>query len=216
MIIKICGIKNITEARIACEAGADMLGFNFYLPSPRYIAPDDCARIISALRAEGKNPINVGVFVNETPEKVHKTLEGCALDLAQFSGDELLASLVALNGRAFKAVRPSTKEQADDFLHTYPCDTAPAFLVDACVKGEYGGTGETSNWEIAQYLAARAPVLLAGGLTPQNAGAAIQAVQPWGVDVASGVESAPGVKDAAKILAFIAAVRSASEPLIKG
>jgi phosphoribosylanthranilate isomerase len=210
MIVKICGIKNLKEALAALDAGANMLGFNFYPPSPRYVEWEACTRIIAALMAKGKKVINVGVFVNETPQRVQETLEMCALDLAQLSGDEPPHSLVALRGRAFKAVRPTSKAQAENLLGAYARHTEPALLVDAHVKGAYGGTGETGNWAIAHHLAKQAPVLLAGGLTPQNVGAAIRAVRPWGVDVASGVESSPGVKDPARISAFIAAVRASS------
>jgi phosphoribosylanthranilate isomerase len=207
MIVKICGIKTLAEALAALDAGADLLGFNFYPPSPRYLEPEDCVRIMSTLRATGKKVTAVGVFVNEEPQRVREILEICALDLAQLSGDEPPASLAALNGCAFKAVRPSSLAEAENFLNVYARHAAPALLVDAHVKGAYGGTGEISNWAIARHLSAQAPVLLAGGLTSQNVGAAIRAVQPWGVDVASGVESSPGVKDAARISDFIAAVR---------
>ncbi len=216
MIIKICGIKTLAEALAALESGADMLGFNFYSPSPRYIEPEDCASIMSALRTAGKEMTSVGVFVNEDPQRVREILENCALDVAQFSGDEPPDSLAALDGRAYKAVRPASNAEAEDLLRTYARGAAPTLLVDAHVKGAYGGTGETSNWAIARRLAERAPVLLAGGLTPQNVGAAIGAVQPWGVDVASGVESSPGVKDIAKISAFIAAVRASCEMTSEG
>lgn len=209
MIVKICGIKTLAEALTALDAGADMLGFNFYPASPRYLAPQDCTRVVSALRAAGKKLTGVGVFVNETPQRVREILKICALDLAQFSGDEPSDSLYALNGCAFKAVRPASNAQAEDLLRLYARPAAPALLVDAHVKGAYGGTGETGNWAIARHLAARVPVLLAGGLAPHNVGAAIRVVQPWGVDVASGVESSPGVKDAAMIAAFIAAARAA-------
>ncbi len=208
MIVKICGIKTLEDALAALAAGADMLGFNFYPGSPRYLEPGDCARIVSALQAAGKKVTGVGVFVNETPERVRQVLETCALDLAQFSGDEPPASLAALHGRAFKAIRPSSNAEAEDWLRSCARRAAPALLVDAYVKGAFGGTGETGDWAVARRLAAQAPVLLAGGLTPQNVSAAIRAVRPWGVDVASGVESGPGVKDFARMAAFIAAAHA--------
>jgi phosphoribosylanthranilate isomerase len=149
----------------------------------------------------------VGVFVNEEAQRVRETLAMCALDLAQFSGDESVDTLAALNGAAFKAVRPAGLSEADDLLLRYGRPEAPALLVDANVKGAYGGTGETGNWVVARRLAEKAPVLLAGGLTPQNVAQAIRAMRPWGVDVASGVESSPGVKDAGRMAAFMAAVR---------
>jgi phosphoribosylanthranilate isomerase len=150
----------------------------------------------------------VGVFVNEPVQRVQEIMEICQLDLAQLAGDESPADLAALDGRAFKAVRPRSLAKADDLLRQFGRDQAPALLVDAHIKGAYGGTGETGNWNIARHLAVRAPVLLAGGLTPTNVAAAVRAVNPWGVDVASGVESGPGVKDSAKISAFISAARA--------
>jgi len=207
MIVKVCGIKALAEALAALEAGAGMLGFNFYPSSPRFIQQVECARIVSGLRKLGKQAMFVGVFVNEGPGRVREIVDYCALDLAQLSGDEPPASLAALDGCAFKAVRPASLSEAEDLLLAYARTSPPALLVDAHVKGAYGGTGETSNWTIARQMAARAPILLAGGLTPQNVGAAIRLVRPWGVDVASGVESSPGVKDPVKIQAFMAAVR---------
>ena len=209
MIVKICGIKALAEALAALDAGAGMLGFNFYSSSPRCIQQAACAEIISSLRMMGKSAVCVGVFVNEDPGRVKEILDSCSLDLAQLSGDEPPVSLAVLDGRAFKAVRPVSISAADDVLRTYARTSPPALLVDAKVKGAYGGTGKTGNWAIAQHLAERAPVLLAGGLNPQNVGEAIRRVRPWGVDVASGVESSPGVKDPAKIRAFMEAVRDA-------
>src|SRR5512137_2745073 len=105
MIVKICGIKTLDEALAALDAGADLLGFNFYPPSPRCIEQEACARIVAALRRLGRKWTAVGVFVNEEPRRVRETLEACALDLAQLSGDEPVGDLEALEGRAFKAVR---------------------------------------------------------------------------------------------------------------
>jgi phosphoribosylanthranilate isomerase len=207
MIVKVCGIKTLADALAALEAGAGMLGFNFYPPSPRCITPEACAEIISSLRKLGKQALYVGVFVNDGPGRVREMVDYCALDLAQLSGNEPPATLAALDGGAFKAVRPVSLSEAGDLLRTYARSSPPALLVDSHVKGAYGGTGETGNWTIAQSMAERAPVLLAGGLTPQNVGAAIRLVRPWGVDVASGVESCPGVKDPARMRAFMEAVR---------
>lgn len=211
MIVKICGIRTLAEALAALDAGADMLGFNFYPPSPRYIDQGACARIVSALRALDKKAIYASVFVNEDPLRMRETLSVCGLDLAQLSGDEEPGILASLDGCAFKAVRPTTLIEAVDLLSRYTRPSPPALLVDASVKGAYGGTGQTSSWTIARSLAGQAPILLAGGLTPDNVGEAIHQVQPWGVDVASGVESSPGVKEAAKIRAFVEAVRRAEE-----
>jgi phosphoribosylanthranilate isomerase len=208
MIVKICGIKTIEIARAAMEAGADMLGFNFYPPSSRYINPEKCAEIISVLMPDHVSLVTVGIFVNETPQRVKEIMETCSLDLAQLAGDESAKELAALEGKAFKAVRPRSLAEADRFLKAFGRNQAPALLVDAHVKGAYGGTGETSDWALAKHLAEQAPILLAGGLNSENVAAAVKAVNPWGVDVASGVESSPGVKEPSKISAFISAARS--------
>jgi phosphoribosylanthranilate isomerase len=208
MIVKICGIKTLEEALAAAECGAGMLGFNFYPPSPRAVATQTCASIVAGLKSRGFSPLTVGVFVNQSPERVRTILQACGLDLAQLSGDEGPERLAALNGIAFKAVRPRTPQEADSLLVEFARPQAPALLVDAHLQGAYGGTGRTGDWALARRLAARAPLLLAGGLNPANVAAAIQAVRPWGVDVASGVESSPGVKDPAKISAFISAAKS--------
>ncbi len=217
MIVKICGIKTLDIALAALDAGADLLGFNFYPPSSRYIAPKDCAELVASLGSQATNDklqaasfTTVGVFVNETPKRIREIMEACNLDLAQLAGDESPEDLAALGGRAFKTVRPRSLAEADKLLFHFGRAQAPALLADAHVKGAYGGTGETGDWAIAQHLAARAPILLAGGLNPENVAAAVRTVEPWGVDVASGVESGPGVKDPVKISAFISAVRSGS------
>jgi phosphoribosylanthranilate isomerase len=207
VIVKICGIKTLEIALASLEAGADMLGFNFYPPSPRYLTPEKCAEIVASSKRQNKNFIGVGVFVNESAQRVKEIMEICELDLAQFSGDESPEDLEMLGGKAFKAVRPRSLVEADDLLRQFGRALAPALLVDAHVKGAYGGTGETSDWTVARYLAEQAPILLAGGLNPENVAAAVDAVGPLGLDVASGVESAPGIKDPSKISAFISAVR---------
>jgi phosphoribosylanthranilate isomerase len=206
MIVKICGIKTLEEALAAVDAGADMLGFNFYPPSPRYITPQTCARIVTELITHHASPVTVGIFVNESPQRIEEILESCSLDLAQLCGDEPVEDLAALGGRAFKAVRPQSLTEAEELLRKYARREPPSLLVDANVRGTYGGTGETGDWVIARHLAERAPIMLAGGLNPQNVAAAIRAVDPWGVDAASGVESSPGVKNPSKIAALISAV----------
>ena len=215
MIIKICGIKTLEDALIAIEAGADMLGFNFYPLSPRHISPDDCAELVAGLRSQvaslrthNSRLTSVGIFVNESPKRIREIMEICDLDLAQLSGDESPEDLAALGGKAFKTIRLRSLAEADDLLEKFGCNKAPALLVDSHVNRAYGGTGEIGDWALARHLAEQASILLAGGLTPENVAAAIRAVNPWGVDVASGVESSPGVKDHAKISAFISAARA--------
>lgn len=200
--VKICGIKTVTDALSAMHAGADLIGFNFYPKSPRSIDVGQCRDIMSVLRRYG-HVTYVGVFVNAPVETICATMETCGLSLAQLHGDETPQMLKALNGKAFKAFR-GIPENVDGFEK----QKAPAFLIDASVKGLYGGSGAVADWSGAAELAKQYPVLLAGGLTPENVVQAVQRVKPWGVDVASGVESEPGKKDSQKISAFIKAVRS--------
>ncbi len=208
MIVKICGLTSLDDALAAVEAGADMLGFNFYPPSPRYLSPQACRQIITSLENRQSRLTTVGVFVNASAEQIQAILDDCGLDLAQLSGDEPAHTLHCLGGRAFKALRPANPGALQQALNCYPArQGSPAWLVDAYRAGEYGGTGHIADWSLAAGLAARAPVLLAGGLTPQNVAAAVAQVQPWGVDTASGVESRPGHKDARKMAAFIQAAR---------
>ncbi len=211
MRVKICGITNLEDAQAALDAGAGLLGFNFYPPSPRFIQPKECARILDLLERSGKRTAQVtmvGVFVNAALEEVRGVLDACDLDLAQLAGDEPPEMLAALGERAFKTLRPADAAALEEALARYPARTAPpAWLLDASLPGAYGGTGRTANWNLAAGLAAREPVLLAGGLTPANVRAAVLQVRPWGVDVASGVESAPGRKDREKMIAFVRAIR---------
>lgn len=200
--IKICGIKTVTDALTAMEAGADLIGFNFYPKSPRYVTVGMCRNIMSVMRQHGRVTC-VGVFVNASVAEICATMDTLGLNLAQLHGDETPAIMAALDGKAFKAFR-GIPENIDGFERGH----APAFLVDAAVKGLYGGSGVTADWQGAATLAKKYPLLLAGGLTPENVAEAVQQVKPWGVDVASGVESAPGEKDTAKMSAFVKAVRS--------
>ena len=202
--IKICGIKTVHDALSAIDAGADMLGFNFYPKSPRYITVGHCRDIMSVMRKYG-HITYVGVFVNASVAEVRATMETCALTLAQLHGDETPEMLNSLYGKAFKAFR-GIPESLNGFVR----EDAPAFLVDAVVKGAYGGTGAKADWSAAAELSKYYPLLLAGGLTPENVTEAVRRVKPWGVDVASGVESSPGVKDLSKIKDFVQAVRSAT------
>lgn len=200
--IKICGIKTIDDARAAIHAGADYLGFNFYPKSPRFIEKQVCAGITSVLKEKYPHIKLVGVFVNSSIEEMKDIISSCLLDSAQLHGDETAEMLHALNGKGFKAFRGIPAD-----VNGFARQDAPAFLVDASVKGVYGGSGVTANWDGAAELAKKYPLLLAGGLTPENVAEAVRRVKPWGVDVASGVESAPGKKDAAKMSAFVKEVR---------
>jgi phosphoribosylanthranilate isomerase len=216
--IKICGIKTLKDAHAAIEAGADYLGFNFYLKSVRFIEKSACAEITSVLKREHPQIKLVGVFVNSSVAEVKDILETCSLDLAQLHGDEMPEMVASFNGKAFKAIRLSSSESAEASVYPFlksalfresvtESADSPVMLVDAAVKGVYGGSGVTADWTAAAELAKKYPLLLAGGLTPENVADAVRQVKPWGVDVASGVESAPGEKDAAKMSAFVKAVK---------
>lgn len=222
--IKICGIKTLPDALAAAEAGADLLGFNFYPKSPRYVTPGTCREITSVLRGGFPRITLVGVFVNSPAAEIRAILATCQLHLAQLHGDETPGMLAELGGAAFKAVRLFAETpvetsvfpflSVDDIRlsvsHPLPASLSPLYpslLVDAAVEGMYGGSGVVANWSIAAELAKRIPLLLAGGLTPENVCAAIRQARPWGVDVASGVEISPGRKDAQRMRDFVAAAR---------
>ncbi len=209
--IKICGIKTLKDALAAIEAGADYLGFNFYPKSVRFIEKETCAKITYVLKREHPHIKLVGVFVNSPVDDVKNILETCHLDLAQLHGDETPEILKSFSGKAFKAIRLSASTAVDEsvfpFLKSVPESASPALLIDAAVKGVYGGSGVTADWSAAAELAKKYPLLLAGGLTPENVADAVRQVKPWGVDTASGVESAPGEKDFAKMSAFVKAVK---------
>jgi phosphoribosylanthranilate isomerase len=143
--------------------------------------------------------------VNASVATIYATMETLGLSLAQLHGDETPEIVSALDGKAFKAFR-GVPQSLDGFAR----EEAPALLVDASVKGGYGGTGVTADWKSAAELAKQYPLLLAGGLTPENVAEAVSQVQPWGVDVASGVELSPGEKDLHKMKAFVQAVREES------
>lgn len=221
MIVKICGVTTLEDALTAATAGADLLGLNFYRKSPRYIEPGQAHRLCDGLRAELGDacPVLVGVFVNEAVAMISVITRQVGLAGAQLSGDESDAMLRELYGIGYKAIRPANLTQALDdanyFLPAAPArEMLPSLLLDAYHPQLYGGTGETASTEVAAALRARAPrLMLAGGLTPENVSARIMAIQPWGVDVASGVEVTgdPRRKDPAKLVDFIQAARYADQ-----
>lgn len=217
--VKICGVTTFDDALLAAEAGADMLGFNFYKKSPRYIAQENAQPICDGLRAQlGYScPLLVGVFVNEVVGVISAITRKVGLDCAQLSGDESDDLLKELYGIGYKAIRPMNLAQAlDDVnyfrLHFPTNEKMPSLLLDAYHPQLYGGTGEQASTEVALAVKKEVPrLMLAGGLTPENVAGRVQAIQPWGVDVASGVEveGQAGNKDSAKVKAFIEAVRGA-------
>jgi phosphoribosylanthranilate isomerase len=202
--VKICGVTNVADALAAAEAGADMIGLNFYDRSPRYITMQTAVEIHRALPPF---VLRVGVFVNPPEDLVLRALGDCGLSLLQFHGDETSEFCTQFGAMSMKAFRIQDAESLAA-LENYHTD---AFLLDAHSKNGFGGTGEKFNWELA--VAAQKfgkPIFLAGGLTPENVADAVRQVRPFAVDVSSGVESAPGKKDAAKVRAFIAAAKSVS------
>jgi phosphoribosylanthranilate isomerase len=204
--VKICGITGLDDALAAAEAGADALGFNFYPQSPRYVAPANAAGILKKLPPF---VARVGVFVNPTQGEVERALASMRLDWLQFHGDEDSDFVSGFPGdMVVKAFRVKDKKDLKGMNAFSGC---AAFLLDAYSPGAYGGTGKPFRWDIALEAKKRygRPVILAGGLTPQNVAEAVKKVKPWAVDTASGVESAPGKKDEEKLRAFIAAAKSA-------
>ena len=192
--LKVCGVTSLEDARASIDCGAEYLGFNFYLKSPRYIAPSAARDIIERLPDD---VISVGVFVNEPrPEDVDEILRVSGARMAQLHGDEPPDYCASVGAeRVIKALRVG-----DDFderrILDYP---ASAVLLDAFDAKLYGGTGKTANWAVARKAARLTKIFLAGGLSPENIVEAIRAVEPFSVDVNSGVESAPGRKDANKL-----------------
>jgi phosphoribosylanthranilate isomerase len=205
--IKICGITNPNDAMVAVDAGAAALGFVFYKSSPRCVQADVVRRIVASLPPF---VLPVGVFVNEDSKIVRDVMDACGLAVAQLHGDETAAYCEQLGRPVWKAVR---LKDAGSFLGLAEYKGRAGvrgLLIDAHAASAYGGTGLCADWTLAAEAARSAPVILAGGLTPDNVRDAILTVQPYGVDVSSGVEEAPGKKDRHKIRAFIDAVRHVS------
>jgi phosphoribosylanthranilate isomerase len=206
--IKICGVTLADDAARASAAGADFVGLNFWPKSKRYVELARARMLADAIRAAGAAKV-VGVFVDAKPEDIAEIHARVDLDIVQFHGgesrDDASTTARAMTRPVWKAI--AARGLADvDGLATWPVD---AVLLDTPTPGK-GGSGETFDWAIAREARRRFParqLVLAGGLTPDNVAAAVTEVAPWAVDVASGVESAPGVKDAGKLAAFIAAVR---------
>lgn len=202
--VKICGVTSVVDAALAVQSGADIIGLNFYPPSPRYIAIDTAREIREALPA---GVWCVGVFVNAERAYVASLVEQLGLHAVQFSGDEATADLQGWSCATIKTVRLA----AEGTLPDWEAIAADYLLLDTYKAGRYGGTGETFAWERATALPPQrmSRLLLAGGLTPDNVAAAVRLVRPWAVDVASGVESAPGHKDPDKLRAFITNAKTA-------
>jgi len=203
MEVKICGITNSVDAQAAVDCGADALGFIFHAPSPRYVSPEEAKGIIDSLSG---NPVcKVGVFVNQKALLVKEITSYCGFDLVQLHGDEspeYCRSFPAL--KLIKAVSPRGAEDLKS-LDEY---AVRSFLIDSRCRGLYGGTGKTCDWGLAAMIARVKPLILSGGLGPENLEEAIRNVSPLAVDICSGVESAPGIKDHGKMRMAVEKVRA--------
>ena len=200
MFVKICGMTRLPDALHAVEHGANALGFVFWPQSPRYIDPDRAAGIIAALPA---GVSTVGVFVNESVDGIKGVAAQTGISTIQLHGDESPSYADALD---WPVLRATTVEQFDQVSAAWPADTL--FLMDAADPVRRGGTGRTIDWRRAASAARPRRIVLAGGLTPDNVADAVEIVRPFGVDVSSGVEDAPGVKNQDKVARFLVSARS--------
>ena len=242
MKVKICGLTNLDDAQTAVTAGADYLGFIFYPPSKRSIDINTAKTIVQMVRHAPFCPILVGVFVNESGSRMAEVLDEVGLDLAQLSGEEV-PFLVGdeqspIYGRSYKALRPTSLAEAEADAEWYAVDgnvaerdpsvqlsvkseqspisslQSPSLLIDTYHPTLRGGTGEIGDWTMSAQLAQKVPgLMLAGGLNADNVAEAVRVVQPFAVDVASGVEASPGQKDPALVRAFIQNAKSANSTL---
>ncbi|QAB14994.1 phosphoribosylanthranilate isomerase [Hydrogenovibrio thermophilus] len=206
--IKICGMTRSEDALAAAEAGADALGFVFYPPSPRHIEIDQAWSIIDVLPAF---VTTTALFVNPEPGLVKTVIQRLKIDLLQFHGDESVEFCEQFERPYIKAVRMQPGTNLADLSQHYA--SAQALLLDTYVKGVPGGTGEAFNWDWVAPSKREdtcLPIILAGGLTAENVGQAVQTVQPWAVDVSGGVEAEPGKKSVAQIQAFVEAVNASA------
>ena len=204
--IKICGVTSLADARAALEAGADVIGLNFYQKSPRYVSVDQAKLITSEISRA------VGVFVNSSAAEINRIARDVGLEAVQLHGDEPPGLLAELDTK-LPIIRARSLDErgisgiAHDLGNCRAAGRTPsALLVDAAVQGQYGGTGQMTNWEELvnhSQLLGGVPLALAGGLKAENVAGAILTVRPHAVDVASGVESSPGVKNFAQMQAFV-------------
>ncbi|MFZ3041819.1 MAG: phosphoribosylanthranilate isomerase [Thiobacillus sp.] len=202
--VKICGITRLQDLHAACDAGADALGFVFYEKSPRHLSIANAAALLRELPPFVQS---VGLFVNAEPAFIESVLQAVPLDLLQFHGDETPADCVRFGRSYIKAVR--VNRETDLLKCAADFDAACGLLLDAYVPGVPGGTGESFDWKLIPPDLPK-PIVLSGGLTPENIAEAARRVHPWAVDVSSGVEISKGIKDARKIAQFIAKAKDAS------
>lgn len=203
--IKVCGVTRLADAVDCVEAGVDTIGLNFWHGTKRRVAVETARSIVEALRDRAEL---VAVFVDATEAEIRATLEATGIEWAQLHGSEPRALLERFLPKAYKAIgvpRDATPEDVAARAASFPGEH---LLLDASVPGAMpGGTGHTFDWSLAERIARTRKLTLAGGLTPENVADAVRAVRPYRVDVASGVESAPGVKDPLKVRALVSAVR---------
>ena len=202
--VKICGMTQLKDALFAVEQGVDAVGFIFYKKSPRAVTMKTVREIITKLP-----PLvdTVGVFVNESAERLNKIADYCGLDLVQLHGEESPAFCRKIHRRVIKAFRVKDLQSIKQ-LEKFPVS---GFLLDTFSDDLHGGTGKTFDWNLALSAKKMGPVILAGGLTPRNILQAVRQVRPYGVDVCSGVEKSPGIKDLEKVRAFLKNIRSGSK-----
>ncbi|PIP73430.1 MAG: phosphoribosylanthranilate isomerase [Nitrospinae bacterium CG22_combo_CG10-13_8_21_14_all_47_10] len=201
--VKVCGMTQWEDAEYAVEQGADAVGFIFYKKSPRSVTMKEAREIILKLPPFVDT---VGVFVNESPDRVNKIANYCGLDLVQLHGEESPAFCRKIHRRVIKAFRVAGLQSIKQ-MEKY---SVSGFLLDTFCDDLHGGTGKTFDWNLALPAKKMGPVILAGGLTPRNVAQAVRQVRPYGVDVCSGVEKTPGIKDPEKVRAFLKNIRSGS------
>ena len=201
--VKICGITSEVDAQAAVDAGADAIGFMFYEESPRFVTIEQAKAISGTLPP---HIMRVGVFVNADEVFINHALNECLLNILQFHGEETpedCGRFPIMTIKAFRVQGPETLEVMQNY-------STAGFLLDAYSKDAFGGTGKTFNWDLAvQAQKLCRPIFLGGGLTPDNVAEAVQKVEPFAVDVSSGVESEPGKKDALKMQTFIESAKGA-------